>query len=130
MLDCWQRIFLPDLQSGTLDPNPGLSASLSSKSGQASKPNSEEEADDKRRRDGWGSNKKSDFSAAPKTHPISSEPRRIQADVQQAQALVHKLDTEKRIGDNILCSSDHNKTDDKSERICGSHSHYTRPNIC
>jgi hypothetical protein len=49
-----------------------------------------------------------------KTHPISSEPRRIQADVQQAQPLVHKLDTEKRIGDNISCSSDHNKTDDKS----------------
>ena len=94
--------------------NPGLSASLSSKSGQASEQNSEEEAEDKRRRDGWGSNKKSDFSAVPKTHPISSEPRWIQVDVQQAQALVHKLDTEKRIGDNILCSSDHSKTDDKS----------------
>lgn len=105
--------FLLDLQSGTLDPNPGLTASLSSKSGQASEPNSEEEAEDQRRRDGWGSNKKIDFSAAPKAHPVSSEPRRIQADVQQAQALVRKLDTEKRIGDNILCSSDHNKTDDK-----------------
>ncbi|WJX93127.1 hypothetical protein P8452_74693 [Trifolium repens] len=106
--------FLLDLQSGTLDINPGLSASSSSKSGQASEPNSEEEADGKRRRHGRGSNKQSDFSAAPKTHPISSEPKRIQADVQQAQSLVHKLDTEKGIGDNILCSSDHSKADDKS----------------
>ncbi|KAK2417788.1 serrate RNA effector molecule [Trifolium repens] len=37
--------FLLDLQSGTLDINPGLSASSPSKSGQASEPNSEEEAD-------------------------------------------------------------------------------------
>ncbi|KAJ1411604.1 Zinc finger C2H2-type [Sesbania bispinosa] len=108
--------FLLDLQSGTLDLNPGLSASSSSKSGQASEPNSEEEADTggKRRRHGRGSNKENDFSAAPKAHPVSSEPRRIQADIQQAQALVRKLDTEKGIQDNVLCSSDHNKNDDKA----------------
>lgn len=95
--------------------NPGLNASISSKSGQASEPNSEEEADagGKRRRHGRGSNKENDFSAAPKAHPITSEPRRIQADVQQAQALVRKLDSEKGIEDNILSSSDHNKNDDK-----------------
>ncbi|XP_027354719.1 serrate RNA effector molecule-like isoform X2 [Abrus precatorius] len=110
------RDFLLDLQSGTLDLNPGLNASTSSKSGQASEPNSEEEADTggKRRRHGRGSNKENDSSAAPKAHPISSEPRRIQADVQQARALVHKLDSEKGIEDNILCSSDHNKNDDKA----------------
>lgn len=107
--------FLLDLQSGTLELNPGLNASIS-KSGQASEPNSEEEADTggKRRRQGRGSNKENDFSAAPKAHPISTEPRRIQADVQQAQALVRKLDTEKGIEDNILCISDHNRNDDKA----------------
>ncbi|XP_014492220.1 serrate RNA effector molecule [Vigna radiata var. radiata] len=109
--------FLLDLQSGTLELNPGLEASVSNKSGQASEPNSEEEADTggKRRRHGRGPNKENDFSAAPKAHPISSEPRRIQADVQQAQVLVRKLDAEKGIEDNILCSSsDHNKNDDKA----------------
>ncbi|KAK7313668.1 hypothetical protein VNO77_38858 [Canavalia gladiata] len=107
--------FLLDLQSGTLYLNPGLNAPTSSKLGQASEPNSEEEADTggKRRRHGRGFNKENDFSAAPKAHPISSEPRRIQADVQQAQALICKLDAEKGIEDNILCSSDHNKNDDK-----------------
>ncbi|WVZ03988.1 hypothetical protein V8G54_024794 [Vigna mungo] len=109
--------FFLDLQSGTLELNPGLEASVSNKSGQASEPNSEEEADTggKRRRHGRGPNKENDFSAAPKAHPISSEPRRIQADVQQAQVLVRKLDAEKGIEDNILCSSsDHNKNDDKA----------------
>ncbi|XP_019453464.1 PREDICTED: serrate RNA effector molecule-like isoform X1 [Lupinus angustifolius] len=108
--------FLLDLQSGTLDLNPGLNASKSSKSGQASEPNSEEEAETggKRRRHGRGSNKDNDFSAAPKAHPISSEPRRIQTDIQQAQALVRKLDKEKGIEDNVLCSSNHNKNGDKA----------------
>jgi hypothetical protein len=94
--------------------NPGSSASSSSKSAHASEPNSEEEADGKRRRHGRGFNKQSDFTAAPKTHPISSEPRRIQADVHLSQALVRKLDAEKGIVDDILCSSDHNKNGDKS----------------
>ncbi|KAL3024416.1 hypothetical protein AAZX31_04G120300 [Glycine max] len=106
--------FLLDLQSGTLDLNPGLNSTSSGKSGQASEPNSEEETDGKRRRHGRGPNKDNDFSAAPKAHTISSEPRRIQADIQQAQAVVRKLDREKGIDDNILCTSDHNKNDDKA----------------
>ncbi|KAL2641048.1 hypothetical protein AAZX31_06G294600 [Glycine max] len=106
--------FLLDLQSGTLDLNPGLNSTSSGKSGQASEPNSEEETDGKRRRHVRGPNKDNDFSAAPKAHPISSEPRRIQADIQQAQAVVRKLDREKGIEDNILCTSDHNKNDDKA----------------
>ncbi|KAE9617153.1 putative transcription factor C2H2 family [Lupinus albus] len=108
--------FLLDLQSGTLDLNPGLDSSKSSKSGQASEPNSEEEAETggKRRRYGRGPNKDNDFSAAPKAHPISSEPRRIQADIKQAQALVCLLDKEKGIEDNILCSNDHNQNGDKA----------------
>ncbi|XP_054815277.1 serrate RNA effector molecule-like isoform X2 [Prosopis cineraria] len=107
--------FLLDLQSGTLDLNPGLNATSASKSGQASEPNSDDEADTggKRRRHGRGPNKENDFAAAPKAHPISSEPRRIQIDIEQAQALVRKLDVEKGIDDNILSTSDHNKSDDK-----------------
>ncbi|KAG2372068.1 Serrate RNA effector [Vigna angularis] len=108
--------FILDLQSGTLDLNPGLNSSSSSKSGHASEPNSEEETDGgiKRRRHGRGPNKDNDFSAAPKAHPISSEPRRIQADILKAQAVVRKLDMEKGIEDNILCTSDHNRNGDKS----------------
>lgn len=66
----------------------------------------------KRRRHGRGvSAKDSDsFSAAPKAHPVSSEPRRIQADVEQAQALVKKLDLEKGIEDNILSRADNDRT--------------------
>ncbi|PNX58977.1 serrate RNA effector molecule, partial [Trifolium pratense] len=56
--------------------NPGLSASSSSKSAHASEPNSEEEADGKQRRHGRGFNKQSDFTAALKTHPISSNTSR------------------------------------------------------
>ncbi|KAI5411108.1 hypothetical protein KIW84_056305 [Lathyrus oleraceus] len=107
--------FLLDLQSGTLDINPGLN-SVSTRSEQASEPNSEEETDasGKRRRHGRGSNKDNDFSAAPKAHPVSSEPRRIQAEIQQVQAVVRKLDKEKGIEDNILCTSDHSKNGDKA----------------
>ncbi|CAI8595873.1 unnamed protein product [Vicia faba] len=107
--------FLLDLQSGTLDINPGLN-SVSTRSEQASEPNSEEETDaaGKRRRHGRGSNKDNDFSAAPKAHPVSSEPRRIQAEIQQVQAVVRKLDKEKGIEDNILCTNDHSKNGDKA----------------
>ncbi|XP_057451459.1 serrate RNA effector molecule-like isoform X2 [Lotus japonicus] len=108
--------FLLDLQSGTLDLNSGLNSSPPNKSGQASEGNSEEETDasGKRRRHGRGSNNDNDFSAAPKAHPISSEARRIQADIQQAQAVVRKLDIEKGIEDNILYTSDQSKNDDKA----------------
>lgn len=49
------------------------------------------------------------LSAAPKAHPVSSEPRRIQIDIGQAQALVRKLDSEKGIEENILSGSDNDK---------------------
>ncbi|KAL6966606.1 hypothetical protein U1Q18_032388 [Sarracenia purpurea var. burkii] len=96
---------LLDLQSGTLDLGPGASASSSNKSGQTSHPNSEDEADPsgKRRRHGRAPAKETDLlAAAPKAHPVSSEPRRIQVDIEQAQALVRKLDSEKGIEDNLL----------------------------
>ncbi|XP_044479721.1 serrate RNA effector molecule-like [Mangifera indica] len=104
--------FLLDLQSGTVDLGPGVNALPSNKSGQTSDPNSDDEADTggKRRRHGRGPGKESDvLSTAPKAHPVSSEPRRIQIDIEQAQALVQKLDLEKGIEENILCGSDNNK---------------------
>ncbi|KAI3409516.1 C2H2-type domain-containing protein [Psidium guajava] len=102
--------FLLDLQSGTLDLGPGTNASTS-KSGQASDANSDDELDTsgKRRRSGRGQTKEADLSAAPKAHPVSSEPRRVQVDIEQAQALLRKLDSEKGIEENILGGADNDK---------------------
>ena len=89
----------------------------SNKSGQTSDPNSEDEADigGKRRRHARGPAKETDLSVAPKAHPVSSDPRRIQIDIEQAQGLVHKLDSEKGIEENILNGSDNDKINrDKS----------------
>ncbi|KAF2300070.1 hypothetical protein GH714_007974 [Hevea brasiliensis] len=105
--------FLLDLQSGTLDLGPGINALSANKSGQMSDPNSDDEVDtgSKRRRHGRTLAKETDLlSAAPKAHPVSSEPRRIQVDVEQAQALVRKLDSEKGIEENILGGSDNDRT--------------------
>lgn len=93
--------------------NPGLNATSASKSGHASEPNSEEEADAGSKRRRHGRDKDNDFGAAPRAHPISAESRRIQMDVEQAQALVCKLDAEKGIEDNILSTSDHSRSEDK-----------------
>lgn len=91
---------------------PSVNASSSNKLGQTSEPNSDDDVDNggKRRRHGRGPAKETDLlSAAPKAHPISSEPRRIQVDIEQTQALVRKLDSEKGIMENILCGSDNDK---------------------
>ncbi|XP_057548427.1 serrate RNA effector molecule-like [Amaranthus tricolor] len=103
--------FLLDLHSGSLNMGPGANALSMNKSGQTSEPNSEDEADvgGKRRRHGRLQAKESDFSAAPKAHPVSSEPKRIQIDIELAQALVTKLDSEKGIEDNILSKDDTDK---------------------
>ncbi|XP_042399903.1 serrate RNA effector molecule-like isoform X2 [Zingiber officinale] len=106
--------FLLDLQSGTLDVGPGLTATSARKSGNSSEPNSDEETDisGKRRRHGRGPAKENEqLSAAPKANPVSSEIRRIQIDILQAQALVRKLDIEKGIQDNVLSSSDQDDAD-------------------
>ncbi|XP_020264612.1 serrate RNA effector molecule [Asparagus officinalis] len=106
--------FLLDLQSGILDLGPGLTASTLNKSEHGSDANSEDEAENggKRRRHARGPAKDSDLlSAAPRAPPVSSESRRIQIDIEQAQALVRKLDSEKGIKDNVLCSSDSDKSD-------------------
>ncbi|KAG8655576.1 serrate RNA effector molecule isoform X1 [Manihot esculenta] len=119
--------FLLDLQSGTLDLGPGINVPSANKSGQTSDPNSDDEVDSggKRRRHGRTQAKETDIlSAAPKAHPVSSEPRRIQIDVEQAQALVRKLDSEKGIEENILGGSDNDKINREK-----SHSSSTGPVI-
>ncbi|KAL5983267.1 hypothetical protein ACLOJK_017351 [Asimina triloba] len=99
---------------------PGHIASSSAKSGQGSEPNSEDDDADgsgKRRRHGRGPAKENDpLSAAPKAHPASADPRRIQADIHQAQALIHKLDKEKGIEDNVLCNADQDKQEGEKPR--------------
>ncbi|KAL4318869.1 hypothetical protein GQ457_18G006620 [Hibiscus cannabinus] len=114
--------FLLDLQSGTLDLTLGVDAFPSNKSGQTSEPNSEDETDigGKRKRHGRGPTKETDLSLAPKAHPVSSDPRRIQIDIGQAQGLVRKLDSEKGILENILSGSDNDKISrDKSHDSVG-----------
>ncbi|KAG7946431.1 hypothetical protein I3843_14G038900 [Carya illinoinensis] len=104
--------FLLDLQSGTLDITPGVNAVPSNKSGLPSDQASDDEAEasGNRRRHVRGPVKENDFSAAPKAPPVSSEPRRIHIDIEQAQALVRKLDSEKGIENNILSSVDNDRT--------------------
>nr|XP_043628336.1 serrate RNA effector molecule [Erigeron canadensis] len=104
--------FLLDLQDGSLDLGPGAVASAPNKPGQTSNPNSEDELDvgGKRRRHGRVPREADTFLAAPKAHPISSEHRRIQVDVEQSQALVRKLDLEKGIEDNILSRADNDRS--------------------
>ncbi|KAK8498360.1 hypothetical protein V6N12_032912 [Hibiscus sabdariffa] len=114
--------FLLDLQSGTLDLTLGVDAFPSNKSGQTSEPNSEDETEigGKRKRHGRGPTKETDLSLAPKAHPVSSDPRRIQIDIGQAQGLVRKLDSKKGILENILSGSDNDKTSrDKSHGSLG-----------
>ncbi|GAB2274480.1 hypothetical protein Dimus_009251 [Dionaea muscipula] len=103
--------FLLDLHSGSLDIGPGANLLSINKSGQTSELNSEDEADGggKRRHHGRPSVKDANPSAAPKAHPISSELRRILVDIELAQALVGKLDSEKAIEDNILSGVDNEK---------------------
>ncbi|CAA0841375.1 Serrate RNA effector molecule [Striga hermonthica] len=104
--------FQLDLQSGTLDVGPSFSPSPSNKVEQLGEPNSDDEPDAaaKRKRPGHAGAKESDILSAPKAHPICSEPRRILIDIEQAQALVRKLDSEKGIEDNVLWRADNDRT--------------------
>ncbi|KAF3434321.1 hypothetical protein FNV43_RR25424 [Rhamnella rubrinervis] len=110
--------FLLNLQSGTLDLTPFVTASSSSKSGRATEPNSDDEADTggRQKQHGRGQAEDTDVSAALKAHPVSSEPTRIQADIEQAHALVRKLDIEKGIEGNVLCSFDYSNMDSDKSR--------------
>ncbi|CAA0824368.1 Serrate RNA effector molecule [Striga hermonthica] len=104
--------FQLDLQSGTLDVGPSFSTSSSNKAEEPGEPNSEDEPDaaGKRRRPGRAGAKEHDSLSAPKAHPVCSEPGRILTDIEQAQDLVRKLDTEKGIEDNVLCRADNSRT--------------------
>lgn len=93
--------FFQDLQSGRLDTGPGLS-SAANKSG-----NNDLNANGKK-----GKHPDDLYYAAPKAHPVSSEARRVSIDIQQAQALISKLDSEKGIENNVLSGTD----DDKAAR--------------
>lgn len=86
---------------------------MESKSGQASERKSDNEAETggKRKQHVGGQADKSDLSSAPKAHPVCSDPRRVQADIEQTKALVCKLDIEKGIQDNALCNFDYTKMD-------------------
>ncbi|CAN6237136.1 unnamed protein product [Urochloa humidicola] len=107
-----------DLRSGTLDLGPGVTANSPTKSGDGDDGSSEDDADygEKERKHGRGPRKEREpLSAAPKAHPVSSQCRRIQADIVQTLALVKKLDSEKDIVGNILLTGDHDKSNvDKS----------------
>ncbi|ESQ50106.1 hypothetical protein EUTSA_v10001921mg [Eutrema salsugineum] len=102
--------FLLDLQNGTVDLGPAVTSL--NKSGRTSEPNSEDEAANggKRKRPGKGGSKETEHSAAPKAPSFTSDPKRILTDIDQAQALVRKLDTEKGIVENVLSGSESEKS--------------------
>jgi hypothetical protein len=80
-----------------------------SKSGNNSSKNLDAvEGDGKKGKHGKGSD--DSYYATSKAHPVSSEVRRIQIDIEQAQALIRKLDSKKGIENNVLSSSDHEKS--------------------
>ena len=99
-------------------PSSTDSIALSTKVGQGSDHNSDDNAEvsGKRRRHGRGPAKENDLvSSAPKAPLVSFEPRRVKKDIELGQALIHKLDTEKGIEENILGSSEKDKFEgDKS----------------
>ncbi|XP_024931308.3 serrate RNA effector molecule isoform X2 [Ziziphus jujuba] len=99
--------FLFYLSRGIVNLSPSATAFYASKVNfQTSQPNSYEKAGEKRRRLDKDQDEESEFSAALKAHPVSCLPRRIQSDIEQAFALIQKLDSEKGIEDNIICNID------------------------
>ncbi|CAF2281830.1 hypothetical protein HID58_015608 [Brassica napus] len=102
--------FSLDLQSGNLDLGPAVTAL-----NKTSEPKSEDEA-------GGGVGKRgeeSDFSAAPKAPSFTSDAKIILTDIEQAQALVRKLDSEKGIVENVLSGSE-TETSGKDKSHSGS----------
>uniref|UniRef100_A0A1J3ENV3 Serrate RNA effector molecule n=1 Tax=Noccaea caerulescens TaxID=107243 RepID=A0A1J3ENV3_NOCCA len=109
---------LLDLQSGTLDLGPAVTPLK--KPSQTSEPNSEDEAGGggKRRRPGRGGSKETElYSAAPKAPSFTSDPKRILTDIDQAQALVRKLDSEKKIEENVLTSGSETEKSGRDKHI-------------
>ena len=91
------------------DPSSTDSIELSTKGGQGSDHNSDDDAEvsGKRRRHDRGPAKENDLvSSDPKAPLVSFEPRQVKKGIKIGQALIHKLDTEKGIEENILGSSE------------------------
>lgn len=104
--------FFQDLQSGNFDTGPGLTSSAANKSG-----NNDVNGNGKKGK--LGKDPDDLYYSAPKAHPVSSEPRRISIDIEQAQALICKLDSEKGIENNVLSSSDDDKAGSGSHGSMG-----------
>ncbi|KAM3210072.1 hypothetical protein ACQJBY_064228 [Aegilops geniculata] len=104
--------FFQDLQSGNFDTGPGLTSSAANKSG-----NNDVNVNGKKGK--LGKDPDDLYYSAPKAHPVSSEPRRISIDIEQAQALICKLDSEKGIENNVLSSSDDDKAGSGSHGSMG-----------
>lgn len=100
------RDLVSELESGSLDMGP----SFVGQNQQGAQEASDEDMDDRRRRNGRGSAKEQELDA-PKAPAIFCEPRRIEKDVEQARALVRKLDSEKGIEKNVLSISEMDKAD-------------------
>ncbi|KAF8111146.1 hypothetical protein N665_0076s0141 [Sinapis alba] len=101
--------FLLDLQSGNLDLGPAVTAL--NKTSRTSEPNSEDEAaGGGTRRPVKRESGETDVSGAPKAPSFTSDPKRILIDIEQAQALVRKLDAEKGIKENVLSGSETEKS--------------------
>ena len=76
------------------------SIELSTKGGQGSDHNSDDDAEvsGKRRRHGRGPAKENDLiSSAPKAPLVSSKPRQVRKDIELGHDLIHQLDAEKGI---------------------------------
>ncbi|KAG6548390.1 hypothetical protein Mapa_010169 [Marchantia paleacea] len=97
--------FQTDLQAGNLDVGPTAVVFQSAiKEGEQG---SEEEVDahGKRRKQPGGLSKDREFDAAPKAPSALADAKRVPKDIEQARALIKKLDAEKGIEGNILLTS-------------------------
>ncbi|PUZ74058.1 hypothetical protein GQ55_1G034700 [Panicum hallii var. hallii] len=106
-----------DLRNGTLDLGPGVTADAPTKSGgKDGSPEDDADYGERERKHGRGPQKEIELlSAAPKAHPVSSQYRRIHADIERTLALLKKLDSEKDIAGNILLTGVQGKSNvDKS----------------
>jgi hypothetical protein len=96
---------------------PRLTGSVVSKSGNNS---SADDVDANGKKGKHGKGPDDLYYSAPKAHPVSSEARRIRVDIEQAQALISKLDAEKGIENNVLSNTDNDKSDPPIVIIRGS----------
>ncbi|BBM99694.1 protein MpSE [Marchantia polymorpha subsp. ruderalis] len=97
--------FQTDLQAGNLDVGP--TAVVFQSAIKEGEPGSEEEVDahGKRRKQPGGLSKDREFDAAPKAPSALADAKRVPKDIDQARALIKKLDAEKGIEGNILLTS-------------------------